>query len=262
MWMADNLARGAAHEDLLEQLQAEGVGPGLARRALESILAAPRVFRGVALAWGDLSAWAPGALAERHGDSEVQVTVERDRQPDYEHNFARQTRVMPLRELCSRMGNGAADAIYAVARSSLLDLTPLRGYLERHLRVPTEVAASGPWTSSLWMGPAGSTTVFHHDAVDLLAVQLHGQKRWRTIAPTDRAWLDVTRERWATPYTTRDPAEDGPDRAEVREFDVREGDAILVPASTWHHVVAQTASVTLSLTELAPLPVVREHLEG
>ena len=38
----------------------------------------------------------------------------------------------------------------------------------------------------------------------------------------------------------------------MREIVVEQGDAIFVPASTWHHVVAETASVTISLTALGP----------
>jgi quercetin dioxygenase-like cupin family protein len=39
----------------------------------------------------------------------------------------------------------------------------------------------------------------------------------------------------------------------IEEHVIEEGDAIVVPASPWHHVVADTASVTLSLTELVDL---------
>ncbi len=143
--------------------------------------------------------------------------------------------------------------LYVVAQSHAIERTGLGGLIERTVRVPADIAQSGPFTSSLWIGPAGSETVFHHDVMDLIAIQLHGRKRWRTIAPTDRAWLDALAGTLDVPYTMRDPALEGLTDVVVEEHVIEEGDAIVVPASTWHHVVAETASVTLSLTELVDL---------
>ncbi len=260
MWMADNVANGAMHEHVIARLGEEGIPPELASRALASILARPHVFRGLARAWAQLEAWTPGALAAALGDAQLEVTIDRDRDPSYPDTFRRRTRIMPLGELCARMLAGPSGDIYVVAQSHALDRTALRGYLDHTLRVPSQIAASGPWTSSLWMGPAGSITPFHHDAMDILAVQLHGRKRWRTIAPTDRAWLEALGDALSSPYTMRDPQLEEVAGVVVEEHVVDEGDAILVPASTWHHVVAESASVTVSLTQLAPLEVVRAAL--
>ncbi len=145
MWMADNVANGAMHEHVIARLGEEGIPPELASRALASILARPHVFRGLARAWAQLEAWTPGALAAALGDAQLEVTIDRDRDPSYPDTFRRRTRIMPLGELCARMLAGPSGDIYVVAQSHALDRTALRGYLDHTLRVPSQIAASGPW---------------------------------------------------------------------------------------------------------------------
>lgn len=253
MWIADNVARGADDDTIVARLIDEGVEAPLARGVVRSVRARPRVVRGVGRAWGDLSAWTPDALRASHGADPIEVTIDRNRDPNYRETFVRKTRIMPLAELCDAMKTQHTADLYVVAQSHALERTGLGDLLARTVRVPAEIARSGPFTSSLWMGPAGSVTVFHHDVMDLIAVQLHGRKRWRTIAPTDRAWLDAMEGSLHVPYTMRDPATEGLTDVVIEEHVLEEGDAIVVPASTWHHVVAETASVTLSLTELVDL---------
>lgn len=253
MWMADNVARGADDADILARVAEEGVAAGLARAALASVHARPRVVRGLGRRWGELSAWTPEALAASHGDAVVEVTIDRDRDPSYRETFVRKTRLMPLAELAGAMRTVRTPDLYLVAQSHALDRSGLRAHLERTVRVPPEIARSGPYSSFVWIGPAGSVTTFHHDVMDLIAIQLHGRKRWRTIAPTDRAWLTALEGSLHLSYTARDPAVDGLGDVVVEEHVLEEGDAIVVPASTWHHVVAETASVTLSLTSLVDL---------
>lgn len=253
MWIADNVTRGADDAAILARLIEEGVEASLAERALRSVRARPRVLRGVGRAWGDLSAWTPDALRASHGTDLIEVTIDRNRDPNYRETFVRKTRIMPMAELCDAMKTQRTADLYVVAQSHALERTGLGSLMERTVRVPAEVARRGAFTSSLWIGPAGSETVFHHDVMDLVAVQLHGRKRWRTIAPTDRAWLDALAGSLHVPYTMRDPRAEGLTDVVVEEHVIEEGDAIVVPASTWHHVVADTASVTLSLTELVDL---------
>lgn len=250
MWIADNLSRGAHVDEIVARLRTEGVSETLAGSAVRSIRAKPRVLRGIGRDWGDLSAWSPSALAASHGAEIVEVTVDRHRDPTYSDTYRRKTRLMPLAELCAATRSLHTADLYLVSQSHALDRTSLRAHLDATLRVPPTIARSGPGTSSLWMGPAGSETVFHHDVMDLIALQLHGRKRWRTIAPTDRAWLHAMAGALDVPYTSRDPRVEDLRDVIVEEHVLDEGDAIVVPASTWHQVVAETASVTLSLTEL------------
>ncbi|MDQ3033027.1 MAG: cupin-like domain-containing protein [Myxococcota bacterium] len=246
MWIADNLARGVDRERVLERLLREGVDAPLARATIASIEASPQRVRGLARAWIDLDGWSPDALDARFGEVRVAATVDRDDDPDYPHSFRRRTREMPLGALVERMRRGPSNDVYLVAQNHALQHTALGELLESTLRAPGPALASR--RASLWMGPAGTITPFHHDPMDLVALQVHGRKRWRLIAPTDRAWL--ARVGQVGPYTLLDPERDAIAGVTVRELVIEEGDAIFVPASTWHHVVAETPSITISLTAL------------
>lgn len=247
MWIADNLSRGVDRARVLERLAREGVEAQLARSTLASIEASPRLVRGLARAWLDLSAWSPDTLAARFGDVRVGVTVDREDDPDYPRTFRRRTADMSVAALVDRMHRGPSNDVYLVAQNHALQRTALGAHLEATLRAPASALASR--RASLWMGPAGTVSPFHHDAMDLVALQLHGRKRWRLVAPTDRAWIARLAD-LGSPHTLLDPARDAIDGVAVREIVVGEGDAIFVPATTWHHVVAETPSVTLSLTAL------------
>jgi hypothetical protein len=248
MWIAENLARGVDRARVLERLEREGVAAQLARTTIASIESSPRCVRGLARAWVDLDAWSPDFLAARFGDLSVGVTVDRDDDPDYPRTFRRRTRDMTIAALVERMRGGPSNDVYLVAQNHTLQRTALGAHLEATLRAPASALAST--RASLWMGPAATVSPFHHDAMDLLAMQVHGRKRWRLIAPTDRAWLARLGPGVASPHTLLDPARDAIDGVTVCEVVVDEGDALFVPASTWHHVVAETASVTISLTAL------------
>lgn len=248
MWIAENLARGAGRDRIIARLAREGVDAELAARAIASIESSPRVVRGLARAWIDTGAWSPDALASRFGALEVAVTVDREDDPDYARTFRRRARATTLGALCERMAAGSSNDVYLVAQNYVLQRTALGQLLADTLRAPPG-ALSSP-RASLWMGPAGTISVFHHDPMDLLALQVHGRKRWRLIAPTDRAWIAALGAGASGQHTLLDPERDAIDGVEVRELVVEEGDAIFVPATTWHHVVAESASVTITLTDL------------
>lgn len=248
MWIAENLSRGVPRETIVARLAREGVSAELASSALASIEAEPRLARGLARRWVDLEAWCPRRLAERFGELEVEVTVDREDDPDYARTFRRRSRMITIGALCTRMAGPPSNDVYLVAQNLALQRTALGGLVAETLRAPRG-ALRAP-RASLWMGPAGTRSPFHHDPMDLLALQLHGRKRWRLIAPTDRAWLAALAPGAAAPHTLLDPAVDPIEGVLVREIVVEEGDAIFVPASRWHHVVAETPSVTLSLTAL------------
>lgn len=249
MWIAENLARGAERARVIERLAREGIDAELAHRAIASIESRSRVVRGLARAWVDASAWSPAALASRFRALEVEVTVDRDDDSDYARTFRRQARAMTIGALAERMAAGASNDVYLVAQNYALQRTALGGLLEETLRAPPGALRST--RASLWMGPAGTISVFHHDPMDLLALQVHGRKRWRLIAPTDHAWISALGDGKAAQHTLLDPARDAIDGVEVSELIVEEGDAIFVPATTWHHVVAESPSVTITLTDLA-----------
>lgn len=248
MWIAENLSRGVSREKIVARLAREGVSAALASSALSSIEAQPRLVPELARGWVDLDAWSPLRLTERFRDLEVEATVDRDDDPDYPRTFRRRSRPTTIGALCERMAGPPSNDVYLVAQNFVLQRTALGELVAETLHAPRGALRSA--RASLWMGPAGTRSPFHHDPMDLLALQLYGRKRWRLIAPTDRVWLAALGAGAAVQHTLLDPAVDPIEDAVVREIVVEEGDAIFVPATTWHHVVAETPSVTLSLIAL------------
>lgn len=221
---------GIARDDFFDQHVATGV---------------PCLLPGLAASWADLAQLTPRAIADRWGEVAVEVTTDRENDPDYERTFRRRARTIAVRELVACMERGPSNDVYLVAQNLALERTPLRELLAL-VDAPEGWLAPGEH-ASLWMGPAGTITPFHHDATSILVLQLHGRKRWRLIAPTERAWL----ARMTAPHTLLDPERDGIDGVLVREVLVGEGDALFVPVGWWHHVEALAPSVTISLTKLA-----------
>jgi len=198
----------------------------------------------------DLSQWSPRGLAARFGATEVEVTVDREDDADYARTFRRRSRAMSLAALVDHI-EASADAprndVYLVAENRFFERPPLDDLLgEIHLPLgwldAERLRADG---ASLWLGGAGTRTPLHHDHVNLLVCQLHGRKRWRLIAPTERALLAKVER----PFTRLDPSEFAD--VVVKEVIVEAGEALFVPAGWWHQVESLAPSTTISITAFA-----------
>lgn len=188
-----------------------------------------------------LDRWTPASLADRFGDVEVNMTIARDQSADYAKAFRRPSVPITVRALVERMATEPDGAFYLVAQNHAMK-GPLGAMLE-DLELP-EGYLDAPKNErcSLWMGPAQTLTTLHHDRTDILFLQVHGDKRWRLIAPTERALLD----RVEGVATLLDP--DDLENVVVKDVTVHAGDALLVPLGWWHQVRALSASVSLSVS--------------
>jgi ribosomal protein L16 Arg81 hydroxylase len=198
----------------------------------------------------DRSHWSPRGLAARFGRVEVEVTVDREDEADYARTFHRRSRTMSLAALVEHI-EASADAprndLYLVAENRFFERPPLAALLAEIHFPPgwlddERLRADG---ASLWLGGAGTRTPLHHDHVNLLACQLHGRKRWRLIAPTERALLAQVER----PFTTLDAGALGD--VVVKEVIVETGEALFVPAGWWHQVESLAPSTTLSISAFA-----------
>lgn len=197
-----------------------------------------------------LEDWAPAELARRFGDQLVEVTVGRADDPHYARTFTRRSETLPLRDFVGQIttpGEAPPGDRYLVAMNKVFERTEL-------LQLLSEIHFEPGWVdepalraggASLWLGPEGTATPLHRDHVDLLVCQLHGRKRWRLIAPTERAVLDQV----SANQTMLDA--DDIEGALVKELILEAGEALYVPAGWWHQVEASSASTTLSIEALA-----------
>lgn len=188
-----------------------------------------------------LDRWTPAALAERFGDVEVAMTIARDETADYAQSFRRPSVSITVRALVERMAREPDGAFYLVAQNHAMK-GPLGAMLEDLSLPEGYLDAPKAERCSLWMGPANTLTTLHHDRTDILFLQVHGEKHWRLIAPTERALLD----RVQGVATLLDPSDI--EGVVVHEVTVRAGDALLVPLGWWHQVRSLSASVSLSVS--------------
>ena len=198
----------------------------------------------------DMRQWSPGGLAARFGDVEVEVTVDREDEADYARTFRRRSRTMSLTALVEHIeasANAPRNDVYLVAENRFFERPPLDALLGE-IRFPPgwldeeRLRADG---ASLWLGGAGTRTPLHHDHANLLACQLYGRKRWRLIAPTERALLAKVER----PFSTLDASELGD--VVVKDVIVHAGEALFVPAGWWHQVESLVPSTTISITAFA-----------
>jgi ribosomal protein L16 Arg81 hydroxylase len=115
----------------------------------------------------------------------------------------------------------------------------------------------GSVTGQLWASPTGHGTGIHFDSKQVLAIQLHGRKRWRvspvpyaTYPPVNMTATEFgeTAAEQVRNYTARFPWTQVRDHEEgLVEYTLEPGDVLFVPAGCWHAPVAEAASVHLSL---------------
>lgn len=167
----------------------------------------PVVMGDVVRPWRAMTTWAPRALAERFADVEVACTVSRQEDATYAQTFRRPSESMTVRALVDRMEASTAGDFYVVAQNHALR-GPLGAMLEDVSLPEGYLDAPLSERASLWMGPANTVTALHHDRVDVLFCQVYGRKRWRLIAPTERALYERVRGIASTldPASSRAPS--------------------------------------------------------
>lgn len=210
----------------------------------------PVQLRGVVASAFTLEDWTPTGLAKRFGDQLVEVTVGRTNDPDYARRFTRRSETLSLRAFVEQImvpGEVPRGDRYLVAMNKVFERTELRQLLSEIRFEPgwVDEASLRAGAASLWLGPEGTTTPLHRDRVDLLVCQLHGRKRWRLIAPTERAVL----EQVSGNQTLLDA--DAIEGALVKELILDAGECLYVPSGWWHQVEAVSTSTTLSIEALA-----------
>lgn len=212
----------------------------------------PVLIEGLADSW-PARAWTLGHLADVIGDTEVEVASDRDSDSRYEDNFRAHVGRMSFSRFIDQVRDGGpGNDLYLVSKNRLLRQAvalPLLDDIPEHIELLGSTASRGH--AGIWIGPAGTVTPLHHDACNILFVQILGRKRVQLVAP---AYLPrIYNDR--TCFTDFDPEQ--PDFARfpqmrgvpIETVELNAGDALLLPVGWWHHVRAFDASVSLSFPQ-------------
>lgn len=196
----------------------------------------PLVLRGYAKDW-PARGWSFAGLSECFGDAPIEVEVDRDPKRHFEGRWVTTSLAAFLADLESRPGNDR----YCIARNKNLEkaLAPLLDDVVVDPELFDANRLSGG--SSLWIGPAGTTTPLHYDTTHILFTQLVGRKRFGLVSP-DWAGLMLRLDGF---YVLGDLAAVPP--GALCEVTLEPGDALFLPAGWFHRVVALDASISFSL---------------
>ncbi|MDX6741534.1 cupin-like domain-containing protein [Actinocorallia sp. A-T 12471] len=214
----------------------------------------PVVLRGLAASWRAVSRWTPEYFAESFGDRTVEITAGRDADPRFEDNFVAHRTEVAMRDFVKDVMDGTGNDRYLVAKNHVLQRPEFQTLLD-DIRCPDGFLdpAGLRESAKLWFGPLGTVTPFHHDACNILFVQIYGSKKVRMVEPHELPRLYNDRECFSPvdlddidldrfPWMTDVP---------VAEAVVRPGDALLIPLGWWHWVKSLEASISLSFTGFA-----------
>jgi hypothetical protein len=202
--------------------------------------------------WPACSRWSPAYLAEVLGDQPVEVMTGRDADPDYEINGDAHKDTMPFDEYVSKViGTDWSNDTYLVANNRLLESKAASAlwkdfhFDDRFLRSDADRSLS-----FLWLGPAGTVTLLHHDVMNVMFHQVYGWKHFILVSPleTPRLYNNVS------VYAAVDPKKPDLERfpafaqAHPIHLTIGPGQALFIPAGWWHHVESLETSISVSTT--------------
>jgi hypothetical protein len=224
----------------------------------------PVLLRGLTKNWKALSRWTPSWFAERFGEIDIEVQVDRDSDPRYEERFDRHRGRMRLAQFVDNMLHSGND-VYLAAKNHFLNQAEF-SQLHEDFGYPKGILdqAARNAVPRLWMGGAGTITPLHHDSSNILFAQVVGRKLVRLIPPYEIGRLANERACFSAididrPDFARFPAFR---KVSVLEAVVAPGELLLLPIGWWHAVRSLETSISLSFQNFAVPggPVVWHHM--
>ena len=195
-------------------------------------------------ALGELQAvreWSLAGLADRFGEAEVEVNVDRlaAARPDDTETRAR---TMTMAAFVERTLAGPSNDCYVVSRNGLLARPELAPLWDELAPLPSFLTPpQRPRGVSLWVGPAGTRTPAHFDPHNVLLVQVQGRKRVR-LAPRVRCSQHAS----LRGYYVEGRLDDVVSADAILDVELEAGQALFVPVAWFHEVSALEPSMTLS----------------
>ena len=215
----------------------------------------PVVLEGLAKDWVALERWTPTYLTQILGEEEVEVTTERESDPDYDMNFKKHSTTMLMRDFLQKVQMvGKSNDIYMTANNRMMERPAFLKLLD-DVKPPLSYVHGDTFAgcSSLWIGPEGTKTPLHHDNTNIVFCQITGRKEFHMVSP-----LETILFKWATrTYYNKanlNPVDlkQFPELADVQihKLILEPGDALFIPVGWWHQVRSLDFSISLSFTNL------------
>jgi len=240
------LSSGAMH---IERLDAPAVD-----EFRDSYYAAnrPLILTNLMNDWPALRRWSSQYLKQRVGNAVVEVMTGRSANPNYEREIEKHRTQMPFARYVDMVDSGqATNDYYMVANNRFLQRPGAKTLLDELQALPEYLDPSLLDESCfLWFGPAGTMTPLHHDACNILLVQVSGRKRCRLIPPSQShcvyntcgVYSDVDCE---NPDLERHPAFR---HATMIDTVLSPGEALFLPVGWWHSMRTLDVSLSVSFT--------------
>ena len=214
----------------------------------------PVVLTDLAHDWPAMQRWSFAEFKRRYGSMTVQVQAGRESDADFEVNKANHRRDTNFAAFLDRVAtSGVTNDEYLTANNELLRRPEFLGLLDEVGPLPDFCnPAALRYSSSLWIGPAGTRTPLHHDTLMLLHTQIVGRKRWRFVSPLSGPNLYNDYDVYSPVDFDNLDLQRFPDAAKVKVLDVvvEPGETVFLPLAWWHQVTSLDRCISLSFTNI------------
>ena len=217
----------------------------------------PGWFRNAVDHWPAMQ-WTPRILVDKVGaDTIVQIQKGRDTTKEYEINSIALKQDIRFGDFVDMVETADSNDMYLTANNLAIWQGPFKnlvndvGNLGDGILEPSQMAQQ----MFLWMGPKGTVTPLHHDKSNNVFIQVYGTKRFRLIPAMQVPYM-YNHLGVFTPIDlfNPDPAHHPLyQKATIIDVTVGPGEFLFIPIGWWHHVVSETASISLSFTNV-PVP--------
>lgn len=211
----------------------------------------PVIITGMMDDWPAMRRWSLDDFAERFGDREVDVQMNRDADANYEIQKERFTRRVPFGEFVRMVREAdATNDFYLTANNNSRNRDILHELWDDIVEFPEYLRDDMPGHRFFWLGPAGTVTPFHHDLTNNFMAQVIGRKLVK-IAPS---WDIPLMRNHLHVFSQVDgritPADPDPpfERPQILECILHPGEILFLPIGCLHYVQGLDISVTVSFT--------------
>jgi hypothetical protein len=213
----------------------------------------PVIITGMMEDWPALRKWNLDYFAERFGDREVEVQMNRnsgDQAAQYETNSERFIGRIKFGEFVQKVRTaGLTNDFYLTANNNSSNRRILPELWDDIVQIPEYLQSDQPG-GFFWMGPAGTVTPFHHDLTNNFMAQVIGRKLLRIAPSWDMPLMRNYHHVFCGVDGRITPAAPSPplEEPQILEFVLNPGEILFLPIGCLHYVQGLDITVTVSFT--------------